>query len=137
MIRSTAAMETHGPGFFQTLLCVVCVCVCVRCGGVLVCHYCPLQARGRCRNITTECAPSERCFTGWRHYGPVLVLAGQGCASPELCGSNHTHTLMGVEYQISYTCCARDLCNEAHAQGNRLQERVAVTGSCRHTVLSG
>ncbi|XP_059420478.1 protein Bouncer-like [Carassius carassius] len=87
----------------------------------LECHYCPLQAAGTRCNITTECHAHERCSTGWRRYGRVHVLAVQGCASPELCASNQTLTHKGIEYEITYTCCCRDLCNTAKAE-NLLQQ---------------
>uniref|UniRef100_A0A8C1DY53 Uncharacterized protein n=2 Tax=Cyprinus carpio TaxID=7962 RepID=A0A8C1DY53_CYPCA len=75
---------------------------------------CPVAAGTRC-NITTECLEHERCSSGWRRYGRVHVLALQGCLSPELCGSNQTLTHKGLEYEITYTCCCRDLCNTAAA----------------------
>ncbi|KAK2894926.1 hypothetical protein QQF64_011979 [Cirrhinus molitorella] len=96
-------------------------------GAVLQCHYCPLQAAGRRCNITTECRAHERCSSGWRRYGRVYVLAVQGCASPELCGSNQTLSYKGFEYEITYTCCCRDLCNKAAAAENRLKQLFGVT----------
>ncbi|XP_051726743.1 protein Bouncer-like isoform X2 [Ctenopharyngodon idella] len=139
-------METHPSrsGFFQTLLrasalCLVGVFVLSgRSGGVLLCYYRPLQARGgRCTNMTTECRPHERCFSGWRRYGPVSVLAAQGCVSPELCGSNHTVTLMGFDYQITYACCCHDRCNEAPAPGNRLKQLFGVTVRPTDNITAG
>uniref|UniRef100_A0A8C2J9U2 Uncharacterized protein n=1 Tax=Cyprinus carpio TaxID=7962 RepID=A0A8C2J9U2_CYPCA len=79
-----------------------------------------LAAGTRC-NITTECLEHERCSSGWRRYGRVHVLALQGCLSPELCGSNQTLTHKGLEYEITYTCCCRDLCNTAAAPESLLQ----------------
>lgn len=96
---------------------------------VLLCHFCPLPAAGARCNITTECRGHERCSSGWRRYGRVHVLALQGCASPELCGSNRTLTHKGLEYEITYTCCCRDLCNTAKAPQNLLQQLLGVTGS--------
>ncbi|KAF4101777.1 protein Bouncer-like [Onychostoma macrolepis] len=96
---------------------------------VLLCHYCPLQAAGARCNITTECRGHERCSSGWRRYGRVHVLALQGCASPTLCGSNQTLTHKGLEYEITYTCCCRDLCNTAAAPENLLQQLLGVTVS--------
>ncbi|XP_067275642.1 protein Bouncer-like [Pseudorasbora parva] len=111
-------MNTHiRSGVLQTLLCACALClagVCVLSAGpeVLLCYYCPLQARGRrCTNMTSECGPRELCFTGWRRYGPVAVRAAQGCASPGQCGSNRTVTLKGSRCEIHYTCCSGDLCN--------------------------
>uniref|UniRef100_A0A672KEZ9 Activin types I and II receptor domain-containing protein n=1 Tax=Sinocyclocheilus grahami TaxID=75366 RepID=A0A672KEZ9_SINGR len=74
----------------------------------------------RC-NITTECRGHERCSAGWRRYGRVHVLAVQGCAPPELCGSNRTLSLKHAQYEVRYTCCCRDLCNTA-ATLNLLQQ---------------
>uniref|UniRef100_A0A8C2A4J5 Uncharacterized protein n=1 Tax=Cyprinus carpio TaxID=7962 RepID=A0A8C2A4J5_CYPCA len=94
---------------------VLCVLLSGSAAAVLLCHYCPLQAAGTRCNITTECLEHERCSSGWRRYGRAHVLALQGCLSPELCGSNQTLTHKGLEYEITYTCCCRNLCNTAAA----------------------
>uniref|UniRef100_A0A673HL92 UPAR/Ly6 domain-containing protein n=1 Tax=Sinocyclocheilus rhinocerous TaxID=307959 RepID=A0A673HL92_9TELE len=116
---------------------LLCVCVSLRSAvlalcllGVLAleCHYCPLQAAGTRCNITTECRGHERCSAGWRRYGRVHVLAVQGCAPPELCGSNQTLSLKRTEYEISYTCCCRHLCNTAATQ-NLLHMFSSLNGS--------
>ncbi|KAI2653791.1 Protein Bouncer [Labeo rohita] len=98
-----------------------------RSGAVLQCHYCPLQAAGRRCNITTECRAHERCSSGWRRYGGVYLLAVQGCASTELCGSNQTLSYKGFEYKITYTCCCRDLCNKAASSENNLKQLLRIT----------
>ncbi|XP_043089551.1 protein Bouncer-like isoform X2 [Puntigrus tetrazona] len=96
-------------------------------GAPLICHYCPLQAAGARCNVTTECLEHERCSCGWRRYGRVRVLALQGCASPELCGSNRTLSRKGLEYDVTYACCSRDLCNSAPVPENLLPQLLGIT----------
>ncbi|KAL0168565.1 hypothetical protein M9458_036787, partial [Cirrhinus mrigala] len=71
----------------------------------------------------------QRCNITTERYGGVYVLAVQGCASPELCGSNQTLSYKGFEYKITYTCCCRDLCNKAAAAENHLKQLFRVTKS--------
>uniref|UniRef100_A0A8C6P3P5 UPAR/Ly6 domain-containing protein n=1 Tax=Nothobranchius furzeri TaxID=105023 RepID=A0A8C6P3P5_NOTFU len=89
----------------------------------LLCHFCPLQLKGKsCPNVTSQCLPSQRCSSSRGLRGPVHILSAQGCVDAELCGSHETVTYHGVEFNLSHTCCCRDKCNAAPKSDTSLKK---------------
>ncbi|XP_028287351.1 protein Bouncer-like [Parambassis ranga] len=78
----------------------------------LLCHYCPLQPKGKsCPNITSQCLPNQHCSSSRGRYGSLHVLSAQGCVDAELCGSREIASYRGVKYNVTHTCCCKDKCN--------------------------
>ncbi|MEQ2295019.1 hypothetical protein AMECASPLE_009823 [Ameca splendens] len=91
--------------------------------GSLLCNFCPLQHKSKsCKNFTSECLPHQRCFSSWGRYGSVHVLSSQGCLDAELCDSYEMVSYRGVKYNISRTCCSRDVCNIAPQTNTSLMD---------------
>lgn len=60
-----------------------------------LCFYCPLQTKDKsCHSFTTQCLPSQHCYSSVGHYGHVL--SAQGCTNRELLWN---HLLPGSQAQ--------------------------------------
>lgn len=96
--------------------------------GSLECNFCPLQVKGEpCPNITTQCLPDQRCASSRGHFGGAHILSAQSCVNLDLCGSHRIKLFRGTNYNVSYTCCCADLCNQKPRPDTHLKDLLGLT----------
>lgn len=89
----------------------------------LLCHFCPLQYKGKtCTNLTTQCPPDHLCSSSRGYFGSVHIVSSQGCLSRTLCGSYQILSHRGIEYNASHTCCCGHKCNSKPKSDSSLKK---------------
>ncbi|KAL7402154.1 hypothetical protein ABVT39_010541 [Epinephelus coioides] len=137
--KSSLDVFLLGPHWFLTsiLLATALVLPALNLDGLL-CHYCPLQHKGKsCSNLTSECLPNQRCASSRGHYGSFHILSAQGCVDTELCGSYEIISYRGVKFNVSHTCCCRDNCNSRPKSDTNLKTLLGmITDKIEHSHIN-
>ncbi|XP_012686858.2 alpha-elapitoxin-As2a-like [Clupea harengus] len=88
----------------------------------LTCNKCSFGLVGFCLSSSEEtCVGNDTsCFTGKATFPSVSSFSGfntQGCLATSFCTDALNGTILGVTYEVAFTCCSTDKCNPTVVSG--------------------